>query len=89
MTYNDFTKPHPRTVLWFKERETCKQCRNCVVNPITEGSAGRNKGGGWHCIKTRNNKSGPNPHQACIAAREPGMPCGPDAKLFQPKEQSK
>jgi hypothetical protein len=66
----DFSKPHPRTVLWFKQRV---QCETCAANID------------WRCHLTRvqiNNR----PRWAyCIDAREPGQPCGPDALMHSPK----
>jgi len=66
----DYAKPHPRTVLWFKERE---QCLTCAAQS------------GWRCHLTKSDLSSSPRWAYCIDAREPGQPCGPDARLHSPK----
>lgn len=75
-----FLTPHPRTVLWFEQRETCARCANHLLIGTTE----------MRCKVAPMLVSGglAKAHAArgtfiyCIDAREPEGACGPDAKLF-------
>lgn len=66
----DFSKPHPRTILWFEQREKCLTCAANI---------------GWRCHLTRADINNRPRWAYCIDAREPGQPCGPDALMHSPK----
>lgn len=74
-----FLRIHPRTALWFEQRETCERCANCIVMPPL---AGRNSGnGGMRCALNK-----PEPY--CIDMREVGdSTCGPEARFFKEKTE--
>ena len=66
-----FLSVHPRTLAWWREREQCLRCRNY------RKMSSRLQ----YCAATpvaRNRYPA-----ACIDAREPGCPCGPQALLFE------
>jgi hypothetical protein len=62
---------HPRTALWWKEREVCAVC----VFVVRDGHA-------WRCdaVAGGSSKEG----AGCMRARDEGQACGPDALLFKP-----
>lgn len=82
-----FMTIHPRTLEWWGQREKCMQCANLFDRPMVwaNGELGNQSttGGGMVCtavaIVSRRDT-------ACISAREPAGPCGPDAKLFKPRQ---
>lgn len=81
-----FLKPHWRTVQWWREREQCAQCKHMAVRPTrsrTKG-VGSDLGGGWVCAAVMR---GPGTGTTCIDARD--RDCGPDAKLFEGKENGR
>lgn len=66
----DFTKPHPRTVAWWTERELCLRCAHLRRQP------GKST---WWCSVV----PAANGRKTCIDAREPGHRCGPEGRLFK------
>jgi hypothetical protein len=76
-----FLSVHPRTALWFEQRKQCAKCKHERHFKTTEGERGDSKP--MICLKAQ----GENARRVfCIDAREDDGACGPDAKLFQPKE---
>lgn len=73
-----FLTIHPRTALWWQQREQCLKCKHLEVVK----ARGRISGGQWSC-RGVGGGGGDNGSTACINAREEGMPCGPDANLFE------
>lgn len=73
-----FLEVHPRTRLWWQQREQCAKCTHLVRRP------GRTE---WQC------KAGNKPrdvrsvrwYRSCHDAREEGSQCGPNAVLFSPR----
>lgn len=77
-----FLTVHPRTALWWEQREQCRLCKNKIDVPSKPKDGNGGTGHGMRCLKAR------FPHDAsCISSREPGTPCGPDAKLFERKQE--
>ena len=84
-----FLTLHPATAAWWEQRERCESCRWCSLR---EGNDGE---GMMICL------AAPQPdehvrrmlaarrshavHLYCIDARDESGPCGPDAKLHQPR----
>lgn len=64
-----FDEPHPATALWWAQREQCAQCENCA------------QGDGMLCVVTVIDGR----VAWCIDARLEDQPCGPDARLFSPR----
>ena len=80
-----FLTVHPRTELWWKQRETCGQCAHCDLSPTKSSSGnGRIVTHPHRCAITPG--AGPKGLAYCIDAREPSGDCGPYAKLFHPKK---
>lgn len=82
MTTINFKKIHPRTELWWTQRSTCDQCAHCDRRV----SKHKETAYPYRCTIGKADK---RKKVYCIDMRDEGQPCGPDAKLFQPKEQSK
>lgn len=79
-----FLTIHPRTALWLQEqRDKCAACANCVSKSGRRHHADNE--GVMRCRVVRVPKV-KNTYAYCIDAREPDSACGPEAKLFQPKE---
>lgn len=81
-----FLAPHPRTVLWWVQREQCRRCERFreVHIAATHRSAEHTV---MHCevgapIVRRNGRTD---YSACIDMRDENSACGPAALLFQPK----
>jgi len=74
-----FLTIHPRTALWFKEREQCRACLHHSLIPPD----GEHRGHGERCAKGSRRWN----DWTCIGMRDEGSRCGPDAKLFTPKEK--
>lgn len=78
-----FLTVHPRTKLWWTQREQCAQCKHVrhIDMKQTRGGWGQS-GGQWSCAQ---NKGGghANGFRSCIDAREEGGACGPEARLFE------
>ena len=67
--------------IWRLERTRCEQCSNC----LTETDPKQDKPGTvLRCLLTPSKHRG-SPYQFCNYARDPGEPCGPDARLFVQK----
>lgn len=86
-----FLSPHPATVTWWQQREQCESCR--WLN-LREGSEGE---GTMHCLASPQPHEGVRRmlaarranhvvHLYCIDARGERGPCGPNAVLYEPKE---
>lgn len=76
---DQFLKPHPRTVLWAKERTLCEACGNVLRINLSELRCtlqlqGTEKTAAMHASR--------NVYIYCIDARDPGAPCGPGGELF-------
>jgi hypothetical protein len=82
-----FLSVHPRTLLWWKEREQCSACAHLDSKPIPNE---RGTGMVMHCKATapRVRDNGRVDYSACISARDPGAACGPAAALFVPRENT-
>lgn len=80
-----FLSPHPRTLLWWQQREQCRQCAHYVRVPT---SAKSNGGDAEHCLLGHNHGGSTawTPSSACIDMRDAGSACGPDGRLFMPLE---
>lgn len=74
-----FLSVHPRTALWWKQREKCAQCVHYDVLPGTPKT-----GGGTVCRSMA--AGGPNKLNSAITARDEGHVCGPAAALFVAKQ---
>ena len=71
-----FLRVHPRTRLWWAQRETCRTCAHYrrEVSPARDGP-----GSVEHCAAGR----GPaGQTAACIEMRDDGQACGTEAALF-------
>lgn len=83
---------HPRTLLWWEQREQCVRClRSHQDGDATNGCARTHFGdaAGLRCSEVRRhigggNAAGRNIDVYCIDARSEGALCGPDARLFKP-----
>lgn len=71
---NRFQVLHPRTVLWFEQREKCAQCVYCKKGE-TE----------MRCTQAASKNVGRAQFNYCIDMREPDSLCGPDAHFFHPR----
>lgn len=69
-----FLTVHPRTALWWEQRETCKKCVHFRKRADGALSCTAIGGGGGTGLNGGD--------AACISARDEGQRCGPDAKLF-------
>lgn len=68
----------PDFSVWQRQREQCKQCRHLVMEKSAMVC--------MHELKrTKRPRAGRAGH-VCIAQREKGSPCGPDGRLFEPRE---
>lgn len=81
-----FLRPHPRTALWWQQREQCRACAHCVEVVLDAGRDGASMS--QRCA--RGTSYGPgrrsrvlNDSAACIHMRDEGMPCGPEGRLFE------
>jgi hypothetical protein len=72
---------HPRTALWWQQRETCLKCANVQLKTVGTGD---NECRVMHCKKafTRTMNNGRVDNRSCLAMRDEGAACGPDAKLL-------
>lgn len=78
-----FLTVHPRTALWFKQREQCKTCKHVSIELIERRRDCGEQSTTMRCTASpRYVHSSQHPY--CIDAREPGKSCGPDAVLFTP-----
>jgi hypothetical protein len=77
-----FTTLHPRTALWWVQREQCRQCDRMLVRED------RRKRGdmGMDCAARPEAWWDGNKDRSCITMRDVDSPCGPGAALFKPKE---
>ena len=73
ITDTRFLAVHPRTELWWEQREQCWICINATRTDtmLTCDAVARD---------------GNNFDRTCISARDEGGPCGPSAKLFRLNE---
>lgn len=90
-----FLTVHPRTALWWEQREQCAKCTGCTraaaggqrctfskmpgTSPIAVSRRRRDERG----VEMLGARLAVDVGIYCIDAREPGMPCGPDAKMFE------
>lgn len=76
-----FLRLHPRTALWWEQREQCRVCSQ-------HAKVGRSED---VCLLPGNNIKGKGrtPGVPCITSRDEGSPCGPGAARFTPKEEAK
>ena len=72
----NFLVVHPRTALWWEQREVCRRCVNQAETPLTRKANNGVAGGGMTCSAAAHTDS-------CISARDAGAACGPDARLFK------
>lgn len=80
-----FLTVHPRTRLWWVQREQCAQCKHCkTAARAATRSEPRNR-----VMQCGAGKAKAKTDRSCILAREEGNRCGPEAKLFQPREEMK
>lgn len=84
-----FLTVHPRTALWWAEREQCRQCKHHSYVPhVGLGTSKRDGGGGTgcgeRCALAPSNGKTLSPGSSCIQAREER--CGPEARLFEPRK---
>lgn len=77
----DFSKIHPRTELWFRQKHTCLACDHCANREVKSGDASARV---MRCKLTKG--VGAAIHGYCIDARDTGQPCGPDARNFKRKD---
>jgi len=77
-----FLSVHPRTALWWQQREQCRSCKHHSYAPDFMCKKGGTRVGGEKCAVI-GSAQGPT---TCISARDEGFACGPDANLFEPKE---
>lgn len=77
-----FLRVHPRTALWWEQREQCKRCAHVRHRPQKFTGKGNTNGSGlgMSCAVSPARWG----EASCIGARDLGSPCGPDADLFQP-----
>jgi hypothetical protein len=75
-----FLTVHPRTALWWQQREQCATCRWQREKPQNHE---KRNGGGLACDAAPG--KGWYGAFSCISARDEGSPCGPDARLWQAK----
>jgi hypothetical protein len=83
-TQIDFSKPHPRTVLWIKQSSRCNKC----IFQFSPAAAYDYTGLRCKATRTEGAAREGGKYAYCIDAREPGQPCGPKAALFLPKVES-
>jgi hypothetical protein len=79
---------HPRTALWWQQREQCQRC----ARSVTEGDTTNGRrtqataAGGLRCSAATKRIGGAGSRAVavyCIDARDEGGRCGPEAKLFE------
>lgn len=76
-----FLSVHPRTLLWWQEREQCKRCAHYREKTV---SYGRYRPSLLQiCVAEPRRRAYP---WACVEMREEGAPCGPNGVLFRPRE---
>lgn len=74
-----FLSVHPRTLLWWRERE---QCRRCVHYRERSAAGQRHQRTPLqYCVALTKGRRYP---WACIEMRDEGAPCGPLGRLFEP-----
>lgn len=72
-----FLTVHPRTVLWWEQREKCRRCKHY------DHVVGNSRIGGQEACTATPARVVNSFGLSCISAREPGERCGPEAKLFK------
>ena len=86
-----FLSVHPRTELWWAQREQCQRCAHMSEDGDTTNGL-RKSGtlaGGMRCLQAARRIGGGAMHWGrsisiyCIDARDETGKCGPDAKLFK------
>lgn len=70
-----FLRPHPRTLLWWAQRE---RCRTCGHYRLESSAAAQGAGTLEHCMAGRRGIYA----APCIDMRDEGRQCGPDAALY-------
>jgi hypothetical protein len=81
-----FLTTHPRTVLWWEQREQCRGCAHAIIEEVERRAGFNETSTTMRCAALE-----PYPHTRtqpyCIDARDPGKPCGPKAVLFTPAKK--
>lgn len=72
-----FLSVHPRTALWWEQREVCQRCKHVRQTEQTPKA-----GGEMFCAVVAG--GGGNGRHPCITARDENQACGPTAWLFEP-----
>ena len=76
-----FLQPHPRTLLWWQQRE---QCRRCVhYRRVDTCARATGQGLAEHCAMGRDCGAMQSETAACIHMRDAGSRCGPEGWLFE------
>lgn len=75
-----FLTVHPRTALWWEQRELCRKCEHLHERVNETPTSCRGTSTSLQCSVTAG--KGPHGWAACIEAREEGKGCGPEGKLF-------
>lgn len=73
----EFRTVHPRTALWWQQRETCRSCKH--LSRRVGNSA-------WVCSLAHGRV--PGGLLCCIDARDPAGVCGPGASLFKRSDRT-
>ena len=87
-----FLEVHPATALWWEQRAKCRACANHKVSALgaelctkmTQHEHAQK----WHSrnlARGFDKRRGNIAYLPCIDGRAEGLPCGPDAKLFEAK----
>lgn len=75
-----FLTIHPRTALWWEQREQCSKCKHLERVDIKQRRASWGQSGGqMSCLATGTAEK----RIPCITAREDSMVCGPEARRFE------
>jgi len=81
-TDDRFLTVHPRTALWWQQREKCLQCANMSRMAGTAREATHTA---MKCSAVGGGGTNSRGDSSCIAARDEGPNlCGPRAKLYRP-----
>lgn len=80
-----FLTVHPRTALWWEQRETCRQCAHYVAVASKHPRGTRSTGGQESCRA----RACPTHQPSCMESREEGPNhCGPEARWFVPAQKA-
>ena len=88
-----FLHTHPATLDWWQRRERCESCKHSRLK------RGDGNEGVLRCARSRRPnalvrqmlaaRTGTDLRPYCIDASDKGGDCGPDGRLYEPKEKSK